>query len=78
MNLWIGLLLALSIVLLGIGFAFIVAWRKSPSNYDGASSAEMANYLRKSDRNALLGVLFVFWVVAAAIITYCILSIRSG
>ncbi len=78
MNAGYTLLLLLAAVLIAIGFVFIYAWRKSPSDYEGASSAEMAKYLRRSDRNALLGVLFVFWSVATAIITYCILNIRSG
>lgn len=78
MNLGYALLLLLAVVYISLGFVFIYYWRKSPSDYEGASSAEMAHYLRKNDRNALLGVLFVYWTLAAALITYCILSIRPS
>ncbi len=78
MSIGLSLLLFLAAVMIGIGIAFIIAWHKSPSNYEGASSPEIAQYLRRSDRNALLGVLFVFWGVAAAIIVYCVLSVRPG
>ena len=78
MSIGIVLLLVLAVVLICIGLAFIYAWHKSPSNYEGATSGEIAKYLRKNDRNALLGILFVYWTVAAGIIAYVILSIRSG
>lgn len=78
MSIGIVLLFVLAVVLICIGFIFIYAWHKSPSNYEGAASAEIAKYLRKNDRNALLGVLFVYWTVALAILLYCFNSIRSG
>ncbi|MFO0862455.1 MAG: hypothetical protein U0516_01930 [Candidatus Saccharibacteria bacterium] len=78
MSIGIGFLLFLSVVLIALGFVFIYGWRKSPSNYEGASSAEMAKYLRRSDRNALLGVLFVFWTSAALMIAYSLYSLRPG
>lgn len=78
MTLTIGILLFIALVLLSLGLAFIYAWHRAPSTYEGSYSAETAAYLRRSDLNALLGALFVFWSIAAGLVIYSVYTIRSG
>jgi len=66
---YVCILLAICCFVIGLGF--IYAWRRWPS----ADPDKPSEYLRRGDRNAMLGVVGVFWActislgVLAAVVT---------